>query len=131
MMKTRTTTMTTMLPVPPVAAVTEEISRQHGFEFTGLEVDFGFVFVDDKVDDNDDVDDDYSDDDDDDSDSNDDDAFEDRGGSSKKRSETTTGLGSRSSSSPNPTFSLSGDEHSHAASVAASLRKTGVNSFNG
>ena len=41
------------------------------------------------------------------------------------------GLGSRSSSPTNPTFSLSGDEHSHAASAAASLRKTGVNSFNG
>ena len=40
------------------------------------------------------------------------------------------GLGSRSSSPTNFAHSLSGDENSHAASAAASLRKTGVKSSN-
>jgi len=85
-----------LLLVRPVAAVTEEISRQHGFQqFTRSSgVDFEFVFVDDKVDDDDGVDDDYDYDDDDSNNNNydDDEAFEDRGGSSKKRCETITDL---------------------------------------
>ena len=40
------------------------------------------------------------------------------------------GLESRSSSPTNSAHSLSGDEQSHAASAAASLRKTGVKSSN-
>ena len=40
------------------------------------------------------------------------------------------GLGPRSSSPTNSAHSLSEDEHSHAASAAASLRKTGVKSSN-